>query len=421
MFDLTTQDKLFNEYITPGVVAEIKSRSKLFDEIRTDWKQVEPGGRYARQKLMMAGSQATGARSDPSYPDAQESTPAESLVYIKRAQMFTMQFDGLALEAAARSGTPVSPMDFEKKGLFIQLADDMSRQLMLDGSGVICVANGSGSGTASLIVDSTYFADATMFLRAKRVIDAYLSTAQEIDGIALDSVDSITTATLASTQSWTTDANIYGDTTYTAAATAGVGEMMGLEGIIRNTDPPTPNATGGLQGLTVALNPEWKAVVNDNPSGTGGTDREMTETLIYELLHDMDPFAGEVDVFLTTEAVWRKYFELMKEYVTLPGGGPGRKQWGGSSGLIFNYNGKDLPVVADKFVPDGYMYGVSSKELVLHTLNPNIITWEKGTGAGGYMQKVSGYNRFVVEGHIFSNLATGLRKAFGVIRDITES
>ena len=418
MFDHATQDKLFNEYITPGVTAEIKARSKLFDNIRKDWKQVEPGGRYARQKLLMAGSQATGARSDASYPTAQETTPAEALIYIKRAQMFTMKFDGLALEAAARGGTPMSPQEFEQKGLFVQLSDDMSRQLMLDGSGVICVANGAGVTTATLTVDSSYFADATKFLKANRVIDAYLATAQEIDGIAVSSVDSATQVTLASTQSWTDNANIYGDTTYTAAATAGVGEMMGLEGIIRNTDPPAPNATGGLQGLLVATYPEWKAVVNDNPSGTGGTDRDLTETLFFEVLHEMDPFASEVDVILMTEAGWRKYFELMKEYVTLPGA---KSQWGGTSGLSFNFNGKDIPVVADKFVPDGYAYFVSSSELVIHTTNPNIITWEKGTGAGGYLQKVSGYNQYVVEGHIFANLATGVRKAFGVLRDIDET
>ena len=417
MFDLTTQDKLFNEYITPGVVEEIKARSKLFDQIRKDWKQVEPRGRYARQKLLMAGSQATGARSDASYPTAQESTPAESLVYIKRAQMFTMQFDGLALEAAASGGTPMSPMEFEQTGLFVQVSEDMSRQLMLDGSGVICVANGLGSTTATLTVDSTYFADATKFLKPGRVIDAYLSTAQEIDGIAISSRDSTTQVTLASTQSWTDNANIYGDTTYTAAATAGVGETMGLEGIIRNTDPPTPN-NAGLQGLAVASYPEWMAVVNDNPSGTGGTDRDLTETLFYEVLHEMEPFASEVDVILTTHAVWRKYFELMKAYVTLPGA---KSQWGGTSRISFNYDGKDIPVVPDKFVPDGYAYFVSSGQLVIHTLNPNIVTWEKGTGAGGYMQKVANYNRYVVEGHIFCNLGTGLRKAFGVLRDIDET
>ena len=79
-----------------------------------------------------------------------------------------------------------------------------------------------------------------------------------------------------------------------------------------------------------------------------------------------------------------------------------------------------IPVVMEKFVPDGKMLFLSMKNLVIHTLNPKLITWEKGTGAGGYLQKVSGYNQYVAEGHFFGNLATGLRPGFGLLEDITE-
>lgn len=58
MFDAATQSDLFNEFISPGVVSEIRARSKMFDMIRKDWKQIEPHGEFATQKLLIAASQS---------------------------------------------------------------------------------------------------------------------------------------------------------------------------------------------------------------------------------------------------------------------------------------------------------------------------------------------------------------------------
>jgi len=52
-FNIDSQVELFNEFISPGVVAQIKSISKVFDQTRKDWRQVEPEGKYAKQVLMM--------------------------------------------------------------------------------------------------------------------------------------------------------------------------------------------------------------------------------------------------------------------------------------------------------------------------------------------------------------------------------
>jgi hypothetical protein len=412
LFDLSTQDKLFNEYITPGVTAEIATRSKLWGNIRKEWRQVEPHGRYARQKMLMAGSQAYGARSDAGYPTAQESTPGEANVYIKRAEMFTIQLDGLALEASAKGGTPMSAMEFERTGLFVGIADDLSRQLMLDGSGRLCQASALGNTSTSLVVDSPWYADATKHLKADRVIDSYKTTSIEINSTGIDSVDSITTATLKASATWTDDSYIMSEDSYTGSEGAGLGEMMGLMGIISDSDPPAPNASAGLQGLLVATYPAWKSQIHDN----SGTDRELTEDLMIQVFDDVEDFAT-VDVILASPGVRRKYFALMKDYTI---NDQRRVQWGGFSGLVFDYDGRSIPVVMEKFVPDGHMLFLSMKNLVIHTLNPKLITWEKGTGAGGYLQKVAGYNRYVAEGHFFGNLATGLRPGFGLLEDITE-
>jgi len=411
LFDITTQDSLFNEYITPGVVAEIVSRSKLWANIRKSWKQIEPHGRYARQKHLMASTEATGARSDASYPTAQESTPGESKVYIKRAQMFSLKWDGLALEASTKGGTPMSAMEFEKKGLFIRMADDLSRQLMLDGSGRICQANGAGITTPDLVVNSPWYTNASRFLKADRVIDMYLAAALEVNSRSITSVDSTTEITLSGNESWTDDAWIFNENAFTATEGMGKGEMMGLMGIIDDADPPLPNAAAGLQGLLIADYPDWIA----NIFGNGGVDRELSEDLMVQVMDECEDYS-QVDVILTSPGVRRKYLQLLKEYVTLPNT---KVLWGGWSGLKFDYDGREIPVVMDKFTPEGKMLFLDSTQLTIHTLNPDLITWEKGD-AGGILQKVANYNQYVAEGHIFANLGTGHRRGFGLLEDITE-
>jgi len=410
MFDAATQSDLFNEFISPGVISEIRSRSKLFDQIRKDWEQIEPHGEFATQKLLTAASQSNRAASNSSYPEAAESDPAKTRVYVKRAQMFSLHFDGIALEAAERMGTPISPIEFEKKGIFISISDDMSRQLMGDGSGRIARANGAGVATATLTVDHPWYADATKFMKKKRVIDIYLGAVQEVNSVKISTQDSPTQVTLESNQNWTDDAWILNEDIYCPAVGLGLGEMMGLMGIIDDADPPVPH-NAGLQGLDVATYPDWVAYVDTN----GGVARPLVEDLFIQMLQETELYAT-TDVILVSQGVFRVWYSLLTSYKTLPNT---KTMWGGWSGLPFFYDGREIPVVSERFVPDGNAMALSNENLIMHVLNPNLITWEKGD-ASNILQKVANKNEFVAEGHIFGNLGTGLRPGFGRIEDLQE-
>jgi len=93
--------------------------------------------------------------------------------------------------------------------------------------------------------------------------------------------------------------------------------------------------------------------------------------------------------------------------------------WGGWSGLPFYYDGREIPVVSERFVPDGNALLLSNENLTMHVLNPSLITWEKGD-ASNILQKVANKNEYVAEGHFFGNLGTGLRPGFGRIEDLQE-
>ena len=418
--NITEQESLFNEFISKGVTNLIRKKSKVFDQVRKDWSKIDVEGLLAKQKLMLAGSESTGASSSPAYPTPQQSTPGHTIVYIKRAQMFSMGFDGFALEAAARKGAEMPPLDFEKEGLFIRMADDISRQLMGDGSGRIAIA-GAGNSTDTITVSHDYFAKATKFLRATRYIDIYTDADPGVAQSVVAQVKSVDVAnnqiTLEATETWVSGSFIFNKGVWfsTMNEGAGLGEMMGLCGILDDGDPPLPN-DAGLQALPVATNPAWKAQVFDNPMGSGGTDRDIEEDLFIQVLDEVEDYAA-VDVILVSPGVYRSYYDLLISYKTLPNQ---KKLWGGWTGLVFIYNGREIPVVSEKFVPDGYAFFISNKNLILHVMTPNMIQWERGLGGAGILKQVTGRHEYVAEGHMYMNLATGLRPGFGVLRDIAE-
>lgn len=413
MYDTTTQAKAFKDYIAPGVVAEIKARSKIYERIQKSDKLIL-GGHTAKQKVLIRASQASRAGNSDAYPTPAESTPEEVTVVLKRAQMFSLQWSGFALEAAAKGGAVQDPVIFEKTGIVMTLRDDMSRQLLWDGSGRLCQAKGLGSTTATLVVDSPYLlTEPTKFLKNGRIIDAYdpADDSHDIDSIAILTKDSPTQVTLATTQSWADDSWIYNEDTWRKTEAVSLGEMMGLLGICSDADPPT----GALQGLDVAGYPEWKAAVK-----TSDSMRPFSEDLLISALDEASEWGDPTFALITKKIrrVYRAYLSGLKVF-----GDQSKIMWGGWVGLPFLYDGKEIPLVPDNFVPDGHIIGGDEKKLTIYLTSAgkdgDEVTWEVGD-SGKIMQKVAGYNRFTAEGHIFANMGVSVRASFFKIDKIEE-
>ena len=60
MFDITTELKIFNEIVSPGVVSEVRAVSKLADQVKKSFDTIDAKGKYASQKMNFGGSQAYG-------------------------------------------------------------------------------------------------------------------------------------------------------------------------------------------------------------------------------------------------------------------------------------------------------------------------------------------------------------------------
>lgn len=418
MFDIETEYKIFNEIVSPGVVSEVRSISKLADRIKKVFDTIDAKGKYASQKMNFGGSQAYGARSNDYYPTPQEVTPAEALLRVKRMEMFSLGFEGLSLELAKSQGSPIDPVAFEQQEMIKGLGDDMSRQLMGDGSGKIVDCNGLGSGTPTLVVDSPYYTKpAPLFFKPKRVIDIYTPGGGiKVTSKYILSVDSDTQVTLSANGTWADDDAVYAEAAYTAAEAVGKGEIMGILGIVRDTNPPAPNASAGLQGLLVASYPDWKAKVWAN----GGVARPFDEDLLVKALLYHERYGTKITVMLITQGIFRLWKQHLEAFKVL---GPGKNtMWGGWDALPFYYSGKEIPMVSDLFIPDGQIIALAESEFTLHLTNKSWITWESGYGGDGrILQKVAGRNAYVAEGHIFGNLGVRSRAGSGFrITDIEE-
>lgn len=406
-FNIQDQVKLFNEYVSVGVEKLIASMSMLYSNIRKDWRQIEPHGKYAKQRITVKGAQSYGARSDASYPESQTSTPEETLVYIKRASMFSMGFDGLSLEAAAKGGAALKPEDFEQEALFIGIADDLSRQLVMDGSGRQCQIKGGGD-LQTHEVDSPYFSEATRFLRDDKKYDSYDATGVAGLSCQIEQVVNKTQIKLTATVNLTDDDYLLSEKAHSATEGAGLGEMMGMAGIISDADPPLPNAALGLQAVKVSSVSAWKANIFHND----GVKRPVLDDLFYAAIKIAERF-GKVDAILVAEDVYRAYASNQLAYKTLVNQ---TEFWGGFAGLVFIYKGRRIPVLDDPYVPDGWAFFISNNNLVIHVLTPNVVTWERGIH--GILKQVEGYNRYKAEGHIFMNLGVKNRRAFSLVKDL---
>ena len=419
MFSIEIEEKIFNEIVAPKVVSEVRTLSKLADRLKKSFDTIDAKGKYFTQKMNFGGSQAYGARSNDYYPTPQEITPAEALIRVKRMSMFSLGFEGLSLELAKKQGSPIDPEAFEQQEMIKGLSDDLSRQLMSDGSGKMADCNGAGNATTTLVIDSPYWKTnlASLFFKPKRVIDIYTPGGnKKADSVSIVSVDSETQLTLASAQTWADDDAVYSEDAYTATEAVGKGEAMGILGIVRDTDPPLPNAAAGLQGLTVASYPQWKAKVWHN----NGVARPFDEDYLVKGLLYHERNGTKITVFLITQGIFRVWKQHLESFKWT---GPGKTMlWGGWDALPFYYAGKEIPMVADLFVPDGHIIALAEEEFTLHMTNKNWITWEAGYGAEGrILQKVAGRNAYVAEGHIFGNLGVRSRAGSGfIVKDIEE-
>lgn len=214
----------------------------------------------------------------------------------------------------------------------------------------------------------------------------------------------------------------------TNGSPAGYGrlEMMGLRGIVTNTDIDDAAFSDGtytgfkssgaptadpLQALPIASYPWFKAQVLSASGGRYTSQRQLTPALMQQMFDRVELRAGKdrgPDVIITTHAIRREYLDYMEgrrrvvNTMQLDGG------W-----TAIEYNG--IPLMVDPDAIDGEMYFLTLKDLQLYRMSD--YSWMDKDGA--VLQRLVGYDAYEAVLYRYAELGCNNRQTQGVITDIS--
>lgn len=197
-------------------------------------------------------------------------------------------------------------------------------------------------------------------------------------------------------------------------------EMMGLRGIVTDTDIDNVNMDNGtytgltvndpLQGLAVATYDWFKANVDSHGSGRYEGQRALTFNLMDKMFDTVEEEAGQnygPDLILGTRALRREYTDLCRadrrfvNTMTLDGG------W-----KAIDYNG--VPFTVDNDAIDGEIYFLTTKDINLYRMSD--YDWMSKDGA--ILARVSGYDAYEAVLFRYAELGCSRRNSHGVLTDL---
>jgi hypothetical protein len=143
----------------------------------------------------------------------------------------------------------------------------------------------------------------------------------------------------------------------------------------------------------------------------GGTPRAISDTLLQTLVDTIGQVgSGEVSALYTTVGVRRAYQALLtadKQFVNT------MDLTGGVKALTFS----GMPMITDKFMPKGKVFGVDESMLKMFKLAD--FDWMDLDGA--VLSRVAGKDAYEAILYSYLELGTFARNSHGVLADITEA
>jgi hypothetical protein len=376
---ITDISAILKKVIKPQIVPQLRREALLYDQIKRN-----VGVTVMNNNIYIA---ARSGRHSGIYSVAEGTEPyTGKAAYIQpvapiRYSFGTVEFSDQALAAADKNGPKAiaAILATEIMALKDDFRMDINRVMHGAGTGKLCLANGAGSPSTTLIVDGNpNGGDGTEYLAAGMYIEIGSSGAKQIT-----SVDSATQCTIASA-TWSDNDVV------TKASDA---EPMGIAGIIDDGDNVST-----IQGLARASYP----ILNSNVDDTSEALSEADMITMY-LRAKKNGFTAKTGVILMGETMYQAYGALltsMKRSTT-----PKPVLSGGWTGLEFM---DGVPVVFDPDTWSGYVQFVHLPSLTIGEMS-DPMEWLEADAHGGVLMRSSS-NRTVWEGTLkyYYNLV-GLR------------
>ena len=398
---LTTLDAITKEiYPGKGVAEQLNNDVVTLRRIEktSDGVTNDVGGRYVTFPIRTRRNQGIGARSENGVlPTAGQQGTAAARVGLKYLYG-SVELTGQALSLINTNVQAfMSALDLEMSGLRDDLALDLNRQMYADGTGVI--------GTVRSVVTSTIIpVDRADLFQLDEVVDlCTLPSTVATAGRTITAID------------LTPGANTI--TISGAAVTTVVGQILvrtgnlnkewtGLGAIVK--------ATGTLYNINPSTEPVWTANVN----GNGGTPRSVSETLFTTMADTIRTRGGSPTAIFYNLGVRRAYANLLqqqRQFVNT------KEFTGGFSGLAFQTDKGEIPMVVDIMAPPKTASFINEKALKIYRegewdwLDQNGSKWQQKIDSNGR------YDAWQATMKQYSEIGTDRRNSHGRIDDLIEA
>jgi hypothetical protein len=415
-FDLSAADKILKvKYLGP-IREQLNNSTILMSRIMKDSSTINVGGKSFTVPVHVNRNKYAGSgRGDGSALPTSGVQGYNELIVPNKYLYATIEVTGPTIAATKGAADAfVTAVDSEINGAVRDMKRAMNRQMHSDGRDAL------GFLTAAVLVgDDAGFVDDNRgnafvhFTAGDITVDLIDTDNTTKNG---DSIDFTLGAKGATSYAYTSTINLTNagaDGDYWVLEDTLGKQMMGLEGIIDDGNPPL--LSGGLHGInaSTAANAWWKSQVFD----ASGTNRALTLDLMQAPLDaiasNSDYDEAGIKFLLCSYGVRAKYVSLLvaeKRFVNT------MELDGGFKGVEFN----GIPLVPDPQCKKNRIYYVNPE--VLRIMRTSDFDWMDKDGAV-LARKVDSNGRYdAYQATLFhyGDLACIARNALGLLDDITE-
>ena len=418
----TATDKLFLEYITPGMHIQFVENTILYDRFKT--KTETCLGRHGIMKVQTHAAKSARPSSTSTFPTAKQGRYDEFLFYMKRGMYATLQFDGLATACGKGKGAVKDIIQSEIDGMMIYIANRLNRQFWGDGSGRLAQLAAAVAASATVTVDgplhgqdTNEYTDPSMYLDEYMDVDIIngdgVKQASAVE-LATISAGLAGTDTLTMSEVLTADDNayIFDVDTYAATEGPGTGVPLGLKAIIN-----TANQTVGITLTTAFQN--INRIGNTWAQGQlfNNGDAVITNKAVLSDIHRLEKY-GNINVIITNGPIWRNWGEILWGDKTMPND---PVFWGGIAGMGF-YGGRKklIPIIWDDDCPDEEVYYIDDTKIVISAPTNSGLEWLPGD-SGRILYRVQGKDEYAANLRWYYNMTSPKPQALGCRYGVTHT
>ncbi len=413
-------DKLFLEYILPGLNMELRENTVLYD--RFDTVDDVGLGKYSVIKCITGFATSARPSSSSTLPTSRPGTYSDMTLYQKRGMYAQLQFDGLAVACGQGKGAVMALVQAETENIMTYIANRMNKQLWGDGSGRLATLDAASSNSTTVSVDYRYFGTdsngytpAHSFLEEGQDIDIIHQTSgtKEAEEVQISSIaeeiDGTSTLTMAAALTATDNSEIFDTDTYAAAEAAGTGVPMGLRGLMAVANPYVGITDYGYFQGQDRDSYTWAQAQEVDMGSVAVTNAKMLEAC-----HKGQRYGAKVSVILTNDIIWRAFYQIVEADKSMPNE---TMMWGGVEGLSF-YGGRKgrIPLIYDTDCPDGDMYFIDENFIKIHAPSKNGMTWIPGDN--GILTRVQGKDEHSCALAHYYNMGTKKPRALVRLKNI---